>query len=122
MKIGFSNGWWNQQVKDTMRAIKHVLTERYYAWEDAYKLAQSDPEINLANAGTGQPIFTPREYFEEEEVDEAVAAQTPIAEGKEVGEKATMDTTEAGEVKLNVDPSTLPNAPSAGEVKDAPRI
>ena len=28
-----------------MRAIKHVLTERFYAWEDAVKLAEGDKEI-----------------------------------------------------------------------------
>ena len=30
-----------------MRAIKHVLTERWYAWEDARKLAKRDPGVNL---------------------------------------------------------------------------
>ena len=31
----------------TQRAIKHALTERWYAWEEARKLARDDPEINF---------------------------------------------------------------------------
>lgn len=34
-----------------MRAIKHVLTERYYLWEDAHKLARIDPDIDLSGQG-----------------------------------------------------------------------
>lgn len=34
-----------QQVRKTQNAIKHVLTERFYAWEDALELAKNDPEI-----------------------------------------------------------------------------
>lgn len=40
-----------------MRAIKHVLTERYYVWEDARKLAAEDPEINLW-AEEGEPAYS----------------------------------------------------------------
>ena len=46
-----------------MRGIKHVLTERFYAWEDAIKLAESDPEIDLSGKG---PAFTPSQYLEVE--------------------------------------------------------
>ncbi|KAA8901700.1 mitochondrial 39-S ribosomal protein L47 (MRP-L47)-domain-containing protein [Sphaerosporella brunnea] len=38
-------------VLRTQRSIKHVLTERYYAWEEAKKLAEKDPEINLSGEG-----------------------------------------------------------------------
>lgn len=46
-----------------MKAIKHTLTERYYAWEDARELAEKDPEIDLS--GEGNP-YTPRDYMEED--------------------------------------------------------
>jgi hypothetical protein len=35
------------EVKKTMRNIKFVLTERFYAWEDARKLALTDQEISV---------------------------------------------------------------------------
>jgi hypothetical protein len=35
------------QIKGTQKAIKHVLTERHYAWQDAYKAAKSDREIKF---------------------------------------------------------------------------
>jgi len=47
-----------------MRGIKHVLTERHYAWEDAVKLAEQDPEIDISGDGV---VFTPMEYLEEAE-------------------------------------------------------
>lgn len=50
-----------KEVKLTQRAIKHVLTERWYAWEDARKIAATDPEVNLAPEG-GEPAYNPREY------------------------------------------------------------
>ncbi len=49
-----------------MRAIKHVLTERFYTWEDAVKLAKEDPEVDLSGEGTP---FTPMEYLEDEGLD-----------------------------------------------------
>lgn len=40
------------QVRKTQNAIKHALTERFYAWEDAVQLAKEDPEIKFkANGG-----------------------------------------------------------------------
>ena len=48
-------------VKKTMRGIKHVLTERYYSWEDARVRAESDPEIDLSGNG---PVYTPRSDLE----------------------------------------------------------
>lgn len=44
------------QIKHTQRGIKHVLTERYYAWKDALALAQTDREIDLSGNG---PVYTP---------------------------------------------------------------
>ena len=54
------------QVRWTQRAIKQVLTERYYSWREADILAKSDPEIDLSGNG---PIYTPMEF--EEDIDEA---------------------------------------------------
>ncbi|KAG9615169.1 hypothetical protein KCU69_g24025, partial [Aureobasidium melanogenum] len=56
------------QVKLTQRAIKHVLTERWYAWEDARMLAESDPSVNLFPA-EGEPSYTPEQvdFMEYEE-------------------------------------------------------
>lgn len=39
------------QVRKTQKAIMYVLTERYYAWEDARKLAERDPEITFKKNG-----------------------------------------------------------------------
>lgn len=33
------------QIRKTMRAIKHVLTERWYAYEEARKIAEKDPGL-----------------------------------------------------------------------------
>ena len=41
----------------TQRAIKHALTERWYAWEDARKLARDDPEINVRRR---RRLYTPQ--------------------------------------------------------------
>ena len=48
----------DKTIRKTMRAIKHTLTERWYVWEDARKLAQDDPEIVLSEYGHG-PIYRP---------------------------------------------------------------
>ena len=40
-------------VRRTQRNIKMALTERWYAWEDAWKLAEQDEEVDLeAEPGT----------------------------------------------------------------------
>ena len=31
-----------------MKAIKHALTERWYAWEDARRVAQADDTVDMA--------------------------------------------------------------------------
>ncbi|KAI0011278.1 MRP-L47-domain-containing protein [Xylariaceae sp. FL0662B] len=94
------------EVRKTMRAIKHVLTERYYLWEDARKLAEEDPEIDLNN--TSSP-YTPKDYLEED----AVAGDT---EGTEAEAEAEAVAPEEGEQGSHtepekVDPSTLPKDP-----------
>ena len=45
-----------------MKAIRHSLTERWYAWENARQAAMEDQEVNLyANADKGQSAYQPRE-------------------------------------------------------------
>lgn len=80
-----------------MRGIKHVLTERFYAWEDAVKLAEQDPEIDLSNP---ENPYTPSTFLEAEET----------AEGAEASE--AQSTTE-------IDPTTIPSSKSQAE---APRV
>lgn len=111
------------EVKLTMKRIRHVLTERYYTWEDARELAELDPEINLAGGGKNGPVFVPSEFMIEEE-EETPEIKAEEVEGEGQGERITGQAGQ-GEVKLNVDPSTLPNAPAAGaaaEAKEAPRV
>ena len=80
-----------------MRGIKHVLTERFYAWEDALKLAEEDPEIDLKDPANP---YKPSTFLEAEET-------TAEAEASEA-----QPTTE-------VDPSTIPAEKSQTE---APRV
>lgn len=54
----------------TQRAIKHTLTERYYAWEDARRVAANDPEVNLMPA-EDSPAYTPNLYVSERLVNSA---------------------------------------------------
>ncbi|KAI9871237.1 MAG: 54S ribosomal protein L4 mitochondrial [Pleopsidium flavum] len=58
----------HQKVRRTQRAIKHALTERYYAWEDARKVAQTDPEVDLESI-TG-PAYVSQDFEEDAEVNE----------------------------------------------------
>ncbi|KAI0413596.1 mitochondrial 39-S ribosomal protein L47 (MRP-L47)-domain-containing protein [Xylaria grammica] len=52
------------EVRRTMSRIRHALTERWYLWEDARKVAETDPEIDLSNA---RSPFTPKDYLEDHE-------------------------------------------------------
>lgn len=89
----------DKEVQLTMRAIKHVLTERYYAWEDAVKLAESDPEVNLSGRGTP---FTPMEYLEEDDLPETEMTEEDLKAFEEVTEQ------EIKAENTQVDPSTMP--------------
>ncbi|EGX92963.1 50S ribosomal protein L4 [Cordyceps militaris CM01] len=61
------------EVNKTMKAIKHTLTERQYTWEDATKIAESDPEIDL-QAEDGQ-FYKPSAYEEETDVPDTWASE-----------------------------------------------
>lgn len=50
------------QVKETQRAIKQALTERYYSWREAEELAKQDKDINLSGEG---PAYVPNNFVEE---------------------------------------------------------
>ncbi|MCJ1244924.1 54S ribosomal protein L4 mitochondrial [Trapelia coarctata] len=63
-------------VRVTQRAIKHALTERWYAHEEARKIARDDPEVNLK----GEPAYTPTEF----EYESAKEEQTEGEPGKEL--------------------------------------
>ena len=47
------------QVRATQAKIKHTLTERWYAWEDAWKVAEKDPEVDL-KGDLDAPAYQPR--------------------------------------------------------------
>ncbi|KIH88943.1 50S ribosomal protein l4 [Sporothrix brasiliensis 5110] len=63
-------------VRETMRRIKHVLTERFYVWEDAVELARTDPEIDLSGNG---PAFRPAAYLEDEPAAAGESGNTEAA-------------------------------------------
>ncbi|KAK6502124.1 54S ribosomal protein L4 mitochondrial [Arthrobotrys conoides] len=64
-------------VRDTQRAIKHALTERYYAWQEALKVAESDSDIDLSGKG---PAFNPQNL----DTDSSLPKQT--SEGEAISE------------------------------------
>lgn len=72
------------QVRWTQRAIKQVLTERFYSWQDAEKLAKRDPEIDLSGNG---PIYTPSDFIDEDVVDEDAPEEAKFEENPESAQK-----------------------------------
>jgi large subunit ribosomal protein L47 len=93
-----------------MRAIKHVLTERFYTWEDAVKVAETDPEVDLT--GTG-PAFTPSNFLE----DSDVAA----TEGEQQAAEATGEAIEKAEPAAAATPEPA-SIPSSKQPTDTPRL
>ncbi|KAK4204131.1 mitochondrial 39-S ribosomal protein L47 (MRP-L47)-domain-containing protein [Triangularia verruculosa] len=77
----------DREVRNTMRGIKHVLTERFYAWEDAVKLAENDPEVDLSGKGR---VFTPTEYLEEEGAVETKAEEEVVGSREAVEAEAVV--------------------------------
>lgn len=94
-----------------MKSIRHVLTERYYLWDDAVELAKEDPEINLS--GVGQ-IYTPQEFLVEEDQPEQVSQED--FEKLKAGE--IPESLKRTDPAATVDPSTL----AADTPKEAPRV
>ncbi|KAE9363444.1 54S ribosomal protein L4, mitochondrial [Stipitochalara longipes BDJ] len=62
-------------VRRTQRAIKQVLTERYYSWQDAEAIARNDPEVDLSGAG---PTYNPSDFVEEYVTEEEGSLQTDV--------------------------------------------
>lgn len=90
-----------------MKAIKHTLTERYYAWEDARELAEKDPEIDLS--GEGNP-YTPRDYLEEETEQLALDPETAAQQGdkKFMEEKPATKSIDPSSISKTEQPQTSP--------------
>ncbi|KAH8681419.1 mitochondrial 39-S ribosomal protein L47 (MRP-L47)-domain-containing protein [Xylariales sp. PMI_506] len=59
-------------VSQTMKSIKHALTERFYTWEDARTLAETDPEVDLSGEGRA---YNPQSYLVEDAVDAVPSAE-----------------------------------------------
>ncbi|ORY09515.1 hypothetical protein BCR34DRAFT_369984 [Clohesyomyces aquaticus] len=67
--IGAYYGQWEIDHRDavkTMKVIRETLLERFYAWEDARKLAEQDPDVDMAAAERGEPAYNPQYYSSEE--------------------------------------------------------
>ncbi|KAI1807150.1 MRP-L47-domain-containing protein [Daldinia bambusicola] len=95
------------EVRKTMKSIKHALTERFYVWEDARKLAETDPEIDLTN--------TERPYIPSSYLDEEIQSTAPVEEVQQEASEQEQQQQQESEKPAaeTVDPSTLP--PSAAE-------
>ncbi|KAK7981909.1 50s ribosomal protein l4 [Apiospora saccharicola] len=99
----------NYEIWKTMKAIKHTLTERYYAWEDARDLAEKDPEIDMS--GEGNP-YTPRDYLEEDMEQLALDPETAAQQGEEKFMEEKLATE-------SIDPSSLPKTE---QPQSSPRV
>ncbi|KAI0406133.1 mitochondrial 39-S ribosomal protein L47 (MRP-L47)-domain-containing protein [Xylaria palmicola] len=101
------------EVRRTMRAIKHALTERWYLWEDARKLAATDPEIDLNNV---QSPFTPKDYFESPESPLEGDVSEQSAEGASPGFMAEEPRVTKPE---DIEPSTISPEPAKDQQPSA---
>jgi large subunit ribosomal protein L47 len=62
-------------VRRTQRAIKQVLTERYYSWQDAEAIAKNDPEVDLSGEG---PPYNPTDFVEKYVPEEEVSLESGV--------------------------------------------
>ncbi|KAI4174857.1 MAG: hypothetical protein LQ346_008168 [Caloplaca aetnensis] len=82
LKAGYGDAEYIERtraVRQTQKAIKHALTERYYAFEEARRVAVTDPEVDL-NARPGTHAYLPSysdEALMEEEYPVKRRAETP---------------------------------------------
>ena len=92
------------QVRRTQRAIKQALTERYYSWDEARKLARNDPEVDLS--GENQ-AYTPGSALEEEYEDENDRIREDSGEQKALEEASgTAGPSPVGQPYEDLPPST----------------
>lgn len=90
------------QVRWTQRAIKQVLTERFYSWEEAEKLAKTDPEIDLSGNG---PIYTPSDFIDEGVVDEDASKAVEFEENSDSAQKTLTEPESEARSEQRVSPS-----------------
>jgi large subunit ribosomal protein L47 len=98
------------QVRWTQRAIKQVLSERYYSWREAEIIAQQDPEIDLSGAG---PLYTPMEFEQDYEALESPEEDAELLEERELEQTTEQDFKPDHpheEVKLEQKTTPTPNA------------
>ncbi|KAI0909319.1 mitochondrial 39-S ribosomal protein L47 (MRP-L47)-domain-containing protein [Ustulina deusta] len=102
------------EVRTTMRSIKHALTERWYLWEDARTLAETDPTIDLSNV---QSPYAPKDYLEENEnalerdIQGQLAKQAPsgfMAEEPRVTKPEDIEPSTVSPKPLETQPSAKP--------------
>lgn len=66
----------DKTIKLTQRAVRHVLTERWYAWEEARKVARDDEEVDLTAEGEA---YIPQIDMDEVELDEELIKDEEFA-------------------------------------------
>jgi large subunit ribosomal protein L47 len=64
----------DKTVRKTQQAIKHALTERFYAWEHARKIAMNDKTVDLTGQG---PAYDPSARRTPPPVDGGEAVKGP---------------------------------------------
>ncbi|KAF1987411.1 MRP-L47-domain-containing protein [Aulographum hederae CBS 113979] len=73
-------------VKSTMKAIRHTLIERWHAWNDAKKLAKTDPEVDFSKRPAYQPVEDEDQLVEEEgkepKAEITASRPGPLVDGK----------------------------------------
>ena len=86
----------------TQRAIKQVLTERFYSWRDAQEVARDDPEVDMSGEG---PAYVPTDFVEEDVIEEEERDALEAAEGEGPQEQLSIP-----EVPPEGRPESRPNA------------
>lgn len=66
-----------------MKSIKFALTERFYVWEDAVKVARDDPEINMD--GGENEAYNPSAY------EDDISTETQATQGSTSAELGAND-------------------------------
>lgn len=118
-----ANGSRVAQVKETMKAVRHTLIERWYSWENARQVALDDPEVDLSgradaynpqviDVSTMVPLLWPCTNWQQEAEfeDEVIEEATP---GKKEIESAKSDKPEAESPKLAASADSKPPQQSA---------
>ena len=70
-----------------MKNIKWVLTERYYAWEGARKLAQIDPEVSVSEQESSLVYEPSEETLDARERERSLKEYDDLAEDEHKPER-----------------------------------